>query len=206
LLAITHTASAHVVVKPSEVVTGSFETFSVSVPVERGVPTTAIKLDIPAGLQYVTPTVKPGWTISVSKDGEAEDAAVKSITWTGGQIEPGFRDDFSFGAKTPDTQTQLQWKAYQTYADGLIIEWNVREDQLPKKADGSPDFSQSGPFSITKVLDKTTLGTKIDHVHDNAHAAQAAARRATYFGIAGIVVGFVGVFMATRKKVRTPRK
>jgi uncharacterized protein YcnI len=192
-------ASAHVTVKPGEVVSGAFQTFTVGVPVEKGMATTNVKLEIPAGLDHVTPTVKPGWTIQIEKEGTGEDAIVKSITWSGSQIDSGYRDDFTFSAKTPDTPTELQWKAFQTYADGSVVAWNLTEDAQPTKADGSPDFSQSGPFSITKVLNESTQDAATKHAHDNAHTAQNAANRALYVGIAGILLALAAVYFATRK-------
>lgn len=193
-------ASAHVTVKPGEVLTGAFQTFTVSVPVEKDLPTTAVKLEIPAGLTHATPTQRSDWTIQAEKEGSGEEAVVKSITWSGNQIGAGFRDDFTFSAKTPENPVELQWKAYQTYGDGSVVAWNVTEDKQPKKADGSPDFSKSGPFSVTKVSSESAEDTALTHVHHNAHDAQKAANRALYVGIGGIVLAFAAIFLATRKK------
>jgi uncharacterized protein YcnI len=193
-------ASAHVTVKPGEAVTGAFMTFNVGVPVEKNLPTTAVKLEIPAGLGHVMPTVKPGWTIQTEKEGTGEEAVVKSITWSGNEIGAGYRDDFTFSAKTPDKPVELQWKAYQTYSDGSVVDWNLTDDEQPKNADGSPDFSKSGPFSVTKVVSENAADAAAKHAHDNAHEAQVTADRALYAGIGGIVVGLVAVFLVTRKK------
>lgn len=192
-------ASAHVVVKPGEAVTGAFMTFTVGVPVEKDIATTSVKLDIPTGLGHVMPTLKPGWTIQTEKEGRGEEAVVTSITWSGHEIGAGFRDDFTFSAKTPDKPTELQWKAYQTYADGSVVEWNLAEDNQPTKADGSPDFSKSGPFSVTKVTSETAAEAAAKHANDNANSAQHAANRAMYVGLGGIVLGFAAVYLATRK-------
>ena len=189
-------ASAHVVVKPGEVLTSAFTTFSVGVPVEKDVATTAVKLEVPAGLGHVTPTVKPGWAITVEKEGEV----ATSITWSGGQIAGGFRDEFTFSAKTPSEPTELQWKAFQTYADGTVVAWNVNEADQPKKADGSPDFSASGPFSVTKVVSESAQDAALTHAHNNAHDAQNAAKWALYIGAAGVILGLAAVLIATRKK------
>lgn len=157
-------ASAHVTVKPGEVKAGAFTTFTVSVPVEKDVPTTTVKLEVPAGLGHVTPTVKSGWVVDVQKEGTGDAATVKAITWSGNQIPAGFRDEFTFSAKTPDQPTELQWKAHQTYADGVVVVWNLTETDQPTKADGSPDFSASGPFSVTKVVSETTDDAAVTHV------------------------------------------
>ena len=84
-------ASAHVVVKPLRVGIASFQTFDTSVPSEKDIPTVSLRLIIPSGLSYVTPTVKPGWKIDIKKEGDA----AKEITWSGGVIPPDQRDDFT---------------------------------------------------------------------------------------------------------------
>jgi len=140
-------ASAHVSVTPATVGVGERETFSVSVPNEKEIDVTGIKLDIPSGLEGVTPTVKPGWTISVDKTGTGEDAIVKSITWSGGVIPAGQRDDFTFRALVPEKVTDLQWNAYQTYADGTTVAWNQ------KPTENESESEANGPYSVTKVTD-----------------------------------------------------
>lgn len=144
--------SAHVKVSPNQALTGEFMTFTVSVPNEKNVPTVALKLEIPKGLQYVTPTVKPGWTIESEKTGSGEDAVVTSISWTGGNIPVGQRDDFTFSAKLPDSPTELQWKAFQTYEGGLVVSWDLPENETSHHSDSS----NSGPFSTTKVTSEST--------------------------------------------------
>jgi len=156
LLLITIPLYAHVVVKPSEVGIGSFQTFSIGVPVEKNTPTIGIKLLIPDGLEYVSPNVKPGWKITVKKNGIDDHSKVTEIDWTSGVIPAGQRDDFVFSAKVPSTATSLVWKAYQTYQDGSIVSWDLTSSEQPKKSDGSPDFSTSGPFSQTNVVDDLT--------------------------------------------------
>lgn len=139
-------ASAHVVVKPASVGVAAFQTFTMGVPVEKDITTTGLRLVIPDGLKYVSPNVKPGWSVSVKKEGEGEDAHVTEISWTGGSIPSGQRDDFVFSAQAPAKEGELHWKAYQTYADGSIVTW----DQEPK--DERDDDSAGGPYSVTKVV------------------------------------------------------
>lgn len=190
---VTGSASAHVVVKPSDALTGSFQAFSVGVPNEKEVPVTAVKLAIPEGLQYVTPTVKPGWQINVEKDGQGETATVKSITWSGGTIPAGLRDDFGFSAKTPDKAIDIQWKAYQTYEDGLVVAW----DQKPTAKESESETS--GPYSVTKVTGKTTT-TSADS-HDAAHgdSVDANDNQARVMSIIALAVAVVAFSYATRK-------
>ncbi len=146
LLLFPAMASAHVVVTPKSANIGERTTFNVSVPNEKDIDVTQVKLDIPSSLQGATPTVKPGWTIQVDKQGEGESAVVKSITWTGGIIPAGQRDDFTFRSQAPTKPTQINWKAYQTYADGTVASW----DQPPSAKESEGDAA--GPYSVTKIV------------------------------------------------------
>src|SRR4051812_46020865 len=107
-------ASAHVVVKPAEVEPAAFQAFAVGVPNEKAMPTVKVRLLVPEGVKYVTPNVKPGWTIEVVKDGQGEEAKVREIVWSGGEVPAGQRDDFAFSLQAPAKAGTLQWKAYQT--------------------------------------------------------------------------------------------
>jgi uncharacterized protein YcnI len=193
-LMATGVASAHVVVRPGEAVTAGFQAFTMGVPNERDTDTTELKLTMPAGLKYVSPTQKPGWQIDVEKDGTGEDAVVKSITWSGGSVGVGFRDDFTFSAQVPAKATELQWKAYQTYADGTVVSWD--QPASATKEEGGT----SGPFSVTKVVATTQTDADIKKAQSAAADAKSAADTALYIGIAGVALGLAGIYLATRKK------
>jgi uncharacterized protein YcnI len=137
-------ASAHVVVSPHDALTGSYETFTASVPNEKDIPVTGIRLVIPKDVTSVTPTVKAGWQIQTKKSGDN----VTEISWTEGQIDAELRDEFTFSAHMPDTAGDIVWKAYQTYQDGSVVAW----DQKPAEdhAHESKDESK-GPYSTTIV-------------------------------------------------------
>lgn len=155
---------AHVVVRPAEVGIGAFQTFTIGVPTEKDIATVGVRLVIPEGLEHTRPNVKPGWKISIKKTGEGEEAVVSEISWTGGWIPADQRDDFFFSAKVPSTETKLLWKAYQTYSDGSVVSWDVdpvaaEDTHNAESAEGAPeapaeeDFSKSGPYSVTTVVD-----------------------------------------------------
>ena len=194
-LTFSATASAHVTVKPAEVVTAGFQTFTVSVPNEKDIPTTSIKLVMPSGLEHVSPTQKAGWQIDIEKEGEGEGAVVKSITWSGSTVGAGFRDDFTFSAKVPDNATKLQWKAYQTYSDGTVVSW----DKADEGGHGEV-AANSGPFSVTKVVAETAQDAAAKKTEQAAVDAKNSANTALYAAIAGVVLGLVGVYFGTRKK------
>lgn len=155
ILATPGLALAHVVVKPSEALTGAYQTFTTSVPNEKDISVTGIRVVIPDSIESVTPTVKPGWEITTKKSGDK----ITEISWTGGTIPTEQRDDFSFSAHLPSKAGDIQWKAYQTYQDGSVVSW----DQKPVEDHGHESEDESkGPYSVTTVSDesKDTAGTQ----------------------------------------------
>jgi len=152
-LSLPAIASAHVMVTPNSATTGERVLFSASVPNERTVDVTGLRVVIPSGVADVTPTVHTGWTIATKKDSSQQ---ATEVTWSGGAIPPGQRDDFSFKAQVPGKSTELQWKAYQTYADGVTVAW----DQRPSKDSHDDESNTSGPYSVTTVRDDAPATAK----------------------------------------------
>lgn len=194
-LSISSTAAAHVTVKPAEVETAARQTFAVGVPNEKEIPTTEVKVVMPQGIASVMPFQKSGWEITVEKEDSGESAIVKSITWKGGEVAVGFRDEFMFSGKVPAKATELQWKAYQTYADGTVVSWDKAKSDRSHGED-----SNSGPFSVTKVVGETEAAARISKAEQTAADAKKVANRGTYVGIAGIAIGLLAVYLATRNK------
>ena len=178
-------AFAHVVVTPNEALTGAYETFTTSVPNEKDIPVTGIRLVIPDTIESVTPTVKPGWEIQTKKTGDK----VSEINWTGGTIAPELRDTFTFSAHMPAKAGEISWKAYQTYQDGTVVSW----DQQPTKdghGHGSEDESK-GPYSMTTVSDKDDDATE---TQDNSSSTVLYV-----VSVAALVLSVFAVFRTTRK-------
>ena len=147
---LVNSAFAHAVVKPATAGIGAFQTFTLGVPSEKDQPTVGVRLVLPEGLNYVSPNVKPGWQIEVKKTGDK----AAEISWTGGNIPSGQRDDFIFSAQVPASAGSLHWKVYQTYKDGSIVSWDQDPSApQPKTSDGKMDFSKVGPYSTTQVID-----------------------------------------------------
>lgn len=143
-------AWGHVVVQPKQVGVATFQTFSVSVPTEKDIPTIALRLVLPADVTDVTPTVKPGWKISVKTNNDTET----EISWTGGLIPAGQRDDFSFSTQAPAAPATLVWKAYQTYQDGSVVAWDQNPSNPEVNVNG--EFVENTPYSETRVINDTT--------------------------------------------------
>jgi len=149
LLVLTTSAWAHVVVTPKQAGIGSWLTFNVSVPNEKDVATTEIKLIVPPGMGEVTPTVKAGWTVVVEKDSAGHASA---IVWRG-TLPTGFRDDFTFSGQAPSQPGELDWKAYQTYQGGIVVGWDADPASSDAKDPEAMEKMNKGPYSVTKVVD-----------------------------------------------------
>jgi uncharacterized protein YcnI len=206
LLISASSALAHVVVKPAEVGVGSFQTFTVGVPVEKEIPTVGLRLVIPGGLNHVSPNVKPGWKIETKKEAnEAEEEAghseekVTEITWSGGVIPHGQRDDFYFSAQVPAETTTLSWKAYQTYQDGSVVSWELGpNDEQPKDEEGNPDYSKSGPASETRVVDDLSQEAKTSS--DSQDDLVLGANLTELAAYAALVIAFLALVLSLRKR------
>lgn len=149
-LLIGSQASAHTTVKPASVGIGKFQTFTVAAPSEKPIATVGIRLVLPEGLNHVSPNVKPGWKIEIKKEMIGNEEKVTEINWTGGSIPAEMRDEFLFSAQVPSKPTTLNWKAYQTYANGSVVAWD--HDPSASQDEGA-DSSTAGPYSKTEVID-----------------------------------------------------
>lgn len=194
---VVGSAAAHVKVTPAEVTTSTFQTFCVCVPNEKDNPTIMVKLLIPEGVEHVTPTTKAGWQVSTEQSGSGEDAVVTSITWSGGAIPVGQRDDFSFSAKTPATASTLQWKAYQTYQDGSVVAWD-------QAGESETEGGDVGPASVTKVVSQLSGDRLNQALRSEAQDAQNTAQAALLVAIIALAANLV--FMVWYKPALVAKK
>ena len=149
LCTIAAPALAHVTVQPNEAIVGSFSRFVVRVPNEQdGASTTKVKVELPP-LAFVSFEPKEGWKRSVEMVefdepidvfGEEVTEGVGSVTWSGGEIQPGEFDEFGFSARMPDGEESLEFPAEQTYSNGDVVEWV-----------GAPDSEE--PAALVNVFD-----------------------------------------------------
>lgn len=177
LVGFTATASAHVSVKPAESAAGSWETYTMKVPVEKNEPTTKVVLKMPAGVEFQQYQPIPGWKTSVSKH---DDKAV-SVTWEAkdGGIQPGQFQQFTFVAKNPEKSGDAAWDAYQYYKDGSIVEWTGDE-----KADT--------PHSITKI----TKSASVTDAHGAEQSNEESKSGVSAIDIAAIVLSAAAIILS----------
>lgn len=164
-------AHAHVRVSPEEVPAGSFEKLTVSVPTERDVPTTEVRLEVPEGFEVLGVQPEPGW----SYDFEEDAATIAAIIWSGGEIAPREFQEFRFQNRTPEEGGEFAWNAFQTYEDGEVVEWtgpegSEEEASLVRVAGGAEEGQDAavqgesgsgaspGTGEITPVADYGGLG------------------------------------------------
>ena len=123
MITMASVAYAHVVVSPEEVPPGEYEKLTVSVPTEREVPTTGVRLEVPEGFEVLGVQPEPGW----SYDFEEDAGTITAITWSGGEIAPREFQEFRFQTRTPEEGGEFAWNAFQTYEDGEVVEWTGPE-------------------------------------------------------------------------------
>jgi uncharacterized protein YcnI len=124
MLAAAAPAWAHVVVSPEEVTAGDYETLTVSVPTEKEVPTTQIRVEVPEGFLLSGVQPVPGWEHAFEEDG----GIVTAVTFSGGEIRPQEFQQFLVQAKAPEEPGEYPWKATQTYENGNVVEWTSPPD------------------------------------------------------------------------------
>ena len=143
-------AFAHAVVTPSLSSPGKSETYVLKIPVEKTVPTTSIRLTVPAGLTIELFQQLPDWKRELKTDTKGR---ITEVTWTG-SLAPQEYQLFTFKARNPAKSTTLIWLVEQTYDDGSVVKWG-----------GGPNAPE--PASRTLITPKAS-GMKqqmMDHMH-----------------------------------------
>ncbi|MBA2258846.1 MAG: DUF1775 domain-containing protein [Acidobacteria bacterium] len=118
LVMIPALASAHVSVSPREAKPGIQQQYTVRVPTEGQVATTAVYLQVPEGVTVTDVPQPDGATHEVKKDGNR----IVAITWTR-DIPPKQSAQFLFTANNPAAAGQISWKVQQRFADGTSRDW-----------------------------------------------------------------------------------
>src|SRR4051812_11796626 len=68
-----------------------------------GSPTTALRVEIPPGIDAVTPQAPPGWSVATERQG----ARVSAVTWTGGPLAGDKPGPFTATMRLPTKAGQL---------------------------------------------------------------------------------------------------
>ncbi|WP_371663748.1 YcnI family protein [Streptomyces sp. NBC_00280] len=223
VLATAGAASAHVTVHPESYAKGATDgVLTFRVPNEEDTAsTTELQVFLPTDHPVLGVLVTPeaGWTAKVTTtklktpiktdDGTITDA-VSEITWSGGRIRNGEYEDFdvAFG-QLPDNTDQLAFKTLQTYSDGNVVRWI----ETPQAGQDEPENPAPSLKLTAAAADK---GSKEDEgagaspsaaasVKSDAGRASDSASDSTArgLGIAGLIVGVLGLASAAFALVRT---
>ncbi|WP_316743765.1 YcnI family protein [Streptomyces sp. MK7] len=212
-------AFAHVTVHPGTYAKGATDgVLTLRVPNEEdSADTTKVQVYLPTDhpLLGVLVTPRDGWTAKVTNtklkkpvktdDGTITDA-VSEITWTGGKIGPGQYQDFdvAFG-QLPDDTGQLVFKTLQTYSDGKVVRW-IEEPQggdEPENPAPVLKLTASGAGDGTEASAASDGGAGDQGSAQAASASSSSDSTARGLGIAGLVVGVLGLAAAVFAVVRT---
>ncbi|MFJ8151423.1 YcnI family protein [Streptomyces sp. NPDC094468] len=205
-------ASAHVTVHPESYAKGATDgVLTFRVPNEENTAsTTKVQVYLPTDHPVLGVLVSPrdGWTAKVTTtklktpvktdDGTITEAA-SEITWTGGKIGAGQFEDFdvAFG-QLPEDTGRLTFKTLQTYSDGKVVRW------IEEPADGADEPENPAP-----TLKLTAAGADTASTAPAGSGAKATANTsaddstARGLGIAGLIVGVLGLAAATFAFLRT---
>ncbi|MFC4504325.1 MULTISPECIES: YcnI family protein [Streptomyces] len=212
-------ASAHVTVHPESYAKGATDgLLTFRVPNEEDTAaTTKVQVFLPTDHPVLGVLVTPhdGWTAKVTTtklktpvktdDGTITEAA-SEITWTGGKIGAGQFEDFdvAFG-QLPEDAGQLAFKTLQTYSDGKTVRW-IEEPEA-----GADEPENPAPMlKLTAAGDDTaktsaasTKSTADKGAESTAQTADSSDSTARGLGIAGLVVGVLGLAAGAFAVVRT---
>ncbi|MCU1409232.1 MAG: nuclear export factor [Microbacteriaceae bacterium] len=220
-IAVPLSASAHIGVAPTSTAAGSASVLTFALPHGcDGSATTAFAIDIPESITSVTPTVNPNWDVAkvpVNLDKPIDDGHGNSITSRIGQVvytakaplADGLRDTFALSLTLPvdAAGTTLAFPVVQTCEVGTTT-W----DQVAQDGEAEPDHPAPS-IAVTAAV----AGDGHGHANgvaeaDAAGAGSAAGSSGTgssgdvlarVLAIGGLVVGAVGIVLATTSRRRT---
>ena len=203
-------ASAHVTVTPSGTAAGEYVVLTFSVPHGcDGSPTTGVAIQVPEEILAVTPTRNPYYDVTtkmVKLDEPVEDAHGNRLTERVGAVvydakvplPDGDRDTLELSLQLPDAAGEtLAFPVLQTCAKGETA-WS----EVPAEGQDPDELEHPAP-----AVTITGAGT------DGAAPSSGAAADdeddddgGNAFGIAGLVVGAVGVAVGGTALARTRRQ
>ncbi|MCG7202443.1 YcnI family protein [Streptomyces arenae] len=208
-------AAAHVTVHPESYAKGATDgVLTFRVPNEEDTAaTTKVQVFLPTDHPVLGVLVTPqaGWTAKVTTtklktpvktdDGTITEAA-SEITWTGGRIGAGQYVDFdvAFG-QLPENTDQLTFKTLQTYSDGKVVRWIEQAqggDDEPENP--APTLKLTAGDDTAASAAPTAKSTGAKETSASADTSDSTARG---LGVAGLIVGALGLAAAAFTFVRT---
>jgi uncharacterized protein YcnI len=207
-------AFAHITVNPSSAQQGAAEELTFRVPNEEASAyTTRVDVQIPTDHPIAQLLVKPvaGWTISVKTitlakplvtDDGSFTSAVSEVIWSGGKIAPGQFQDFSVSADPlPQGESQMVFKAIQTYSNGDVVRWI----DVPQPGQPAPDHpaavltlttGAAGSGGTAGTGGTTGAGSTANTAPSASVAASGSDGTARGIAAGGVLLGLLGLVLA----------
>ena len=204
MLLIAAPAFAHVTVSPEEGVIGSFSRFVVRVPTEReDASTISIQVEFPP-LAFVSFMDVPGWERTVEMQtldeplevfGEELTEVVGTVTWEGGEIEPGEFQEFGFSARMPEDVTTLEFPAIQTYDSGEVVRWiGPPDSDEPAALVQTVDLgAEEGQGELSVLAEVSGGASGEEPAGEEAEGDEAAAASDEEESSLPLILGFIAV-------------
>ncbi|WP_328611535.1 YcnI family protein [Amycolatopsis sp. NBC_00345] len=213
-LVLAGVASAHVSAhSPDQPAKGGDAEIVFRVPDEaEDAATTKIEVGFPSATPIPGADVEhvPGWTSRVTTAKLAKpvnmgkntvDTAVQSITWTaepGTKIGPGEFQEFTVSVEgLPTNADELVMPTIQTYDNGTVVKWDEQA------AAGQAEPTHPAP-SLALAAERAGTGAMGSEggASTTATAAPASDSTARWLGVAGVVLGALGLGVALGLLIR----
>jgi uncharacterized protein YcnI len=147
MAALAPAASAHVDVLPAQVVQGEAREFTIRVPNERDLPTTAVAVDFPDQITVFAFADPPGdWRVQPVR---GDDGRFTGVRYTGGRIPVDGYADFTVLA-TAFEAGEAVFPARQTYADEQVKPW-TGPPEPPGAVSPETGPTDPGPAAAVRV-------------------------------------------------------
>lgn len=191
-------ASAHVSVLPKQSTVNGFERYTVRVPTEKDLPTTKVRVELPEGSTFSSVLPLPGWSFATEKDATGK---VVAFSWSGGEIKRGEFFEFGISVRNPKTAGVVAWKAFQTYADGSVVEWTgpAGADQ-PAPTVTLVEGGGAATGHGAAEAPTPAPGAAVPPAAPPAAAASPSADLGTWLGGAALLTSLAALVVAIRKR------
>jgi uncharacterized protein YcnI len=206
VLGLATPASAHVTVTASSTAAGAFTVLTLSVPHGcDGSATTELAIQIPEGIDEVTPTRNPLWEVDkqlerldppvTDEEGNEITERVATVTYTAKSPLPdGYRDAFELAMQLPDAEgTTLVFPTIQTCEKGEAA-WI----EVPEDGQTEDDLELPAPSVTITAAEGEAHGSEQVEEDDGDDGTDLGAW-GLGAGVLGILIGATAVVQARRR-------
>jgi uncharacterized protein YcnI len=216
-LTLTGVASAHVTLNPADWEAGGFARFAVRVPTERpDASTTEVTLQFPENVISASFQDVEGWERTVEmapldepipgEEGEEPTTErLASVTWSGGEVEPGEFVEFPISFQVPEDAAggTILFPALQTYSSGEIVRWIAEDEEADTPAPRVEVLAaaeEGGGGTTTEEEPAEGDGGEAASASGGGDDDDGRTTLALILAIAGLAAGLVALGIALMRK------